>query len=106
MGINVRVQNAPKPSGIIAAQVKLEKDLRSCMRCKFFYGNSSQCLAKKCVKEESKPEIMEQDTENICFECPYRQSEKYCFPCMKRLLEKNAKETEKFVSEQEEKKDG
>ena len=28
MGINVRVQDAPKQSGIIAAQVNLEKDLR------------------------------------------------------------------------------
>ena len=91
MGINVRVQNAPKLSGIIAAQVKLEKDLRSCMRCKFFYGNNSQCLAKKCVKEESKPEIMEQDTEDMCFECPYRRSEKYCFPCMRKILRSDDK---------------
>ncbi len=50
MGINVRVQDAPKQSGIIAAQVNLEKDLRSCMRCRFFYGNNSQCLARKFTK--------------------------------------------------------
>lgn len=86
MGINVRVQNAPKPDGIIAAQVKLEKDLRSCMCCKFFYGNNSQCLAKKYVKEESKSEIMEEDKESLCFGCPYRLSEKYCFPCMREIL--------------------
>ena len=43
MGINVRMQNAPKADGIIAAQVNLEKDLKDCMRCKFFYGNNSQC---------------------------------------------------------------
>ncbi len=86
MGINVRVQNAPKLSGIIAAQVKLEKDLRSCMRCRFFYGNNSLCLAKKCVKEESKPEIAEEDKESPCLECPYRQSQKFCFPCMRKTL--------------------
>lgn len=86
MGINVRVQNAPKAGVAIVAQEKLEKDLRSCMRCKFFYGNSSQCLAKKCVKEESKTEIKEQDKEDICFECSYRQSERYCFPCMRKIL--------------------
>mgnify|MGYP001047270196 FL=1 len=86
MGINVRVQNAPKLSGIIAAQVKLEKDLRSCMRCRFFYGNNSQCLAKECVREESKPETAEEDKESLCFECPYRQSEKFCFPCMRKIL--------------------
>jgi hypothetical protein len=38
------MQNAPKPDGMIAAQVKLEKDLRSCMHCRFFYGNNSQSL--------------------------------------------------------------
>ena len=86
MGINVRVQDAPKPNGIIAAQVNLEKDLKDCMRCRFFYGNNSQCLAKKCVKEESKPEIAEEDKESLCFECPYRQSEKFCFPCMRKIL--------------------
>ncbi len=50
MGINVRVQDAPKPDGIIAAQVNLEKDLQDCMRCRFFYGNNSQCLARKFTK--------------------------------------------------------
>ena len=86
MGINVRVQNAPKTDEIITAQVNLEKDLRSCMRCRFFYGNNSQCLAKKCVKEESRPEITGQDTKDMCFGCPYRQSERYCFPCMRMIL--------------------
>ena len=86
MGINVRVQDAPKPNGIIAAQVNLEKDLKDCMRCRFFYGNNSQCLAKKCVREESKPETAEADKESQCFGCPYRQSEKYCFPCMRDIL--------------------
>ena len=86
MGINVRVQDAPKPDGIIAAQVNLEKDLQDCMRCRFFYGNNSQCLARKCVREESKPETAETVKESQCFGCPYRQSEKYCFPCMKKIL--------------------
>ena len=86
MGINVRMQNAPKLDGIIAAQVKLEKDLKSCMNCKFFYGNNSQCLAKKCIGEESRSEIMEVDKESMCLGCPYRQSEKYCFPCMRKIL--------------------
>ena len=78
--------------GIIKAQAKLEKDLRSCMRCKFFYGNDHQCLLKKCIKEESRVEMMEHDKNSSCFECPYRQGEGYCFPCMKKLLEKKEKE--------------
>ena len=64
MGINIRVQNPPKPLDVISAQAKLERDLRSCMRCRFFYT----------------------EREDMCFGCPYRQSERYCFPCMKKML--------------------
>lgn len=42
MGINVRVQKSPKPLDVIEVQAKLERDLRSCMRCRFFYGNNRQ----------------------------------------------------------------
>lgn len=31
MGINVRVQNAPKPDDVMAVQMNLEKDLKSCI---------------------------------------------------------------------------
>ena len=105
MGINVRMQNAPKPDGIITAQVKLENDLRSCMRCQFFHGNNRQCLAKKCVKEEKKQtEItVEEKAEINCFGCPYPHTEGYCFPCMKEILGLIKKP---IVIEQEEKKDG
>lgn len=107
MGINVRVQKAPKPKDAINAQVKLERDLKSCMRCRFFYGNNSQCITKKCIKEDMEPEITMQDKGSKCYECPYRQSEGYCFPCMKKLLGYEEKETEnETVLEQEEKTDG
>ncbi len=55
MGINVRIQNLRKPVDVITAQVKLERDLKSCMRCRFFYGNNSQCILKKCFREHNKP---------------------------------------------------
>lgn len=120
MGINVRVKNTPKPDDVMAVQMNLEKDLKSCMHCKFFYGNNSQCIKSDCVKKDSKHGIMEQNRENKCFGCPYRQSEQYCFPCMKKLLDKKEntfraslsvqkageaqrKETERIVLEQEEK---
>ena len=86
MGINVTVRKYPKQKDVIMAEAALERDIQSCMRCRFFYGNNSQCLAKKCVKEESKPETAEEDKESLCFECPYRQSEKFCFPCMRKIL--------------------
>lgn len=50
MGVNVKVQKSPKPKDIVTAEVRLEQDLKSCMRCRYFYGNNRQCIAKKCVK--------------------------------------------------------
>ena len=85
MGINVRVQKSPKPLDVIEVEAKLERDLRSCMRCRFFYGNNRQCIAKKCVKEDAQPKAVEQE----------------------KLLGIEEKEHEKeIVFEQEEKKDG
>ena len=60
MGINVRVQKSPKSLDVIEVQAKLERDLRSCMRCRFFYGNNRQCIAKKCVKQDAQPKAVEQ----------------------------------------------
>lgn len=46
MGINVKVQKSPKPIEIITAEARLERDLKSCMRCRYFHGNNRQCIAK------------------------------------------------------------
>ena len=86
MGINVRVQRVGKQlRDIQTFEATLEKDLRECMRCRFFYGRNSGCGKEKCVKE---PEIKqpEPETDNMCFECPYRKIDGYCFPCMIKLL--------------------
>lgn len=104
MGINVKVQKSPKPTDIVVTEAKLEKDLKSCMRCKYFYGNNHQCILKKCVKEEKKqPEITDEEKQSKCFECPYPHTEGYCFPCMKEVLGVIKKS---IVIEQEKKKDG
>ncbi len=92
MGINVRIQNAPRQSGIIMAQVSLEEDLRSCMRCRYFYGSSSRCLSRKCVREEGRHDAKDADRESPCSGCPYRRSEGYCFPCMKKVLGRTEEE--------------
>ena len=104
MGINVRVQKAPKPRNIVTVEARLERDLRSCMRCRNFHGNNRQCIAKKCVKEDVKqPEIMVEEKQSKCFGCPYPHIEGYCFPCMKEVLGVIKKPK---VIKQEEKKDG
>lgn len=105
MGINVKVQKSPKPRDIVTAEAKLEKDLKSCMRCKYFHGNNHQCILKECVKEDKKqPEITEEEKQSKCFECPYPHKEGYCFPCMNEVLGVIKKKS--IVIEQEEKKDG
>lgn len=63
---------------------KLEKDLRDCMHCKFFYGNSIQCAKSQCVKEELKTKPVKTE----CTDCPYSKGHELCFPCMKKLLDK------------------
>ena len=105
MGISVKVQKSPKSRDIVTAEARLEKDLRSCMRCKYFHGNNRQCIAKKCVKEIMKqPVISEEEKQSKCFECPYPHTEGDCFPCVKEILGLIKKK--QIVIEQEEKKDG
>lgn len=104
MGINVKVQKATKLKDIVVEEAKLEKDLKSCMRCKYFHGNNRQCILKKCIKEDDIQKITEEDRENKCFGCPYPHMEGYCFPCMRDILGLLKKKP--IVDEQEEKKDG
>lgn len=103
MGINIKVEKVKKAKDVISIEAKLERDLRDCMHCKFFYGHNSQCIKNDCVKkkEEKKPEY---DRSSKCFGCPYKQSDQYCFPCMKELLGMPAgKGThEEIILEQEE----
>lgn len=104
MGINVKVQKFSKPKDIVTADVRLEIDLRNCMRCGYFHGNNRQCVAKKCVKEDIRQqEIPVEEKQSKCFKCPYPHAEGYCFPCMKEILGQIKKPV---VIEQEEKKDG
>lgn len=76
MGINIRVQKSPKPLDVIEVEAKLKRDLRSCMRCRFFYGNNRQ-------------------SERYCFPC-----------MKKLLGIEEKEHEKEIVFEQEEKKDG
>lgn len=29
----------------------LEQEIRDCMKCRYFWGNSSRCIAEKCYTE-------------------------------------------------------
>lgn len=70
---------------------KLEKDLRKCMHCKFFYGNNSGCLKNKTCSggmSEQEKAALEEKKKSKCYGCPYGRGRDYCFPCMRELLGK------------------
>lgn len=70
-------------------QSAIDRDLKACMKCKYFWGNNHQCSLKRCYKEKKKPAVSQNIVKRSeCDGCTYRQSERYCFPCMKKLLEK------------------
>lgn len=91
MGINVKVQRSEKQENTALFYVKQDKELQDCMHCKYFYGNSRQCLARHCTKELAEPQKQE-DKDSPCYGCSYKKQEGYCFPCMKRLLGKGGME--------------
>ena len=50
MGINAKKQKPEKNSKENNAKEKLERDLRSCMKCKYFWGNDNRCINnEKCA---------------------------------------------------------
>lgn len=70
----------------LSKEERLAKDLKNCMRCKYFWGNDIRCIRKKCYKEEKKPVTNKKASE--CDGCPYNSGNGYCFPCMKKILGK------------------
>lgn len=79
------IRKYPKREDAIKAKGILERDIKSCMHCRFFH-NSRECIANECVKLTENPKPVEGIRESQCLDCPYKQSERYCFPCMKKLL--------------------
>lgn len=69
----------------IKADHEFERDLRSCMKCKYFFGNNVQCIKKNCMKEEKKS-VQQEQINDYCKDCPYKQEGSYCFPCMKKIM--------------------
>lgn len=70
----------------LSAEEKLDRDLKACMKCKYFWGNNHRCINKKCYREKKKTEIKKPVSE--CDGCPYNKGNGYCFPCMRKILGK------------------
>lgn len=83
---------------LLSLKKRLERDIKDCMRCAYFWGNDRRCMNSHCIKENKKEVQKSENSE--CMECPYKQGNGYCFPCMKKLLEKKA--NKKNVDDQKE----
>lgn len=68
----------------ISEERQMDRDIRECMRCHYFWGNDNRCVNSNCIKKEP----AKKKVQNECTDCPYKQNEGYCFPCMKKLLGK------------------
>lgn len=66
---------------------QLMKELKSCMRCKYFWGNNNRCANGACQKKSDK-EIKKDNLPDKCKGCSYHRGNGYCFPCMKDLMKK------------------
>lgn len=92
MGINIKGSGKKKSQKKETdPKEKLERDLKSCMQCKFFFGNNNRCIKnKECsgrITDEQKA-AQEEKKKSKCYGCPYGRNSTYCFPCIKDLMGK------------------
>ncbi|MEF9998918.1 MAG: hypothetical protein RR717_07590 [Lachnospiraceae bacterium] len=81
-----------KMSAAERAERNIDRDIKSCMKCHYFWGNDHRCVNSKCYKEKKIAVKPEPQNVSECTDCPYKQSDTYCFPCMKKIMEKKANE--------------
>lgn len=86
MGANFKSLSKKVKCQVTSDVEQIERDLKACMQCHYFYGNDSRCINSTCYREKKKEVV--KDVEGICDDCPYKQEGNYCFPCMKKLLGK------------------
>lgn len=68
---------------------QFDRELRDCMKCRFFWGNNHRCELERCYKEK-KQVVDDVRKPSKCDGCGYSNGD-YCFPCMKDLLGKRGK---------------
>ena len=86
LGINTKAFKKDEIKSEADNKKQLVKELHSCMKCKYFWGNDNRCINnEKCGAGKQKTEKQQ---ESKCVGCPYGKNSRYCFPCMRDLLGK------------------
>lgn len=81
----VEKRDKHKKRRFVSPEEKLERELKDCMHCRFFWGHNNRCANGTCCKPSKKKE---QKHPTECVGCPYYQGNGYCFPCMRKLIGK------------------
>ena len=87
LGINTKAFKKDEIKSEADNKKQLVKELHSCMKCKYFWGNDNRCINnKKCGSKNSANCNAYKPKDSKCIGCPYGKDNLYCFPCMKDLL--------------------
>lgn len=81
----VEKRDKHKKRRFVSPEEKLERELKDCMHCRFFWGHNNRCANGTCCKPSKKKE---QKLPTECVGCPYYRGNGYCFPCMRKLIGK------------------
>lgn len=81
----VEKRDKHKKRRFVSPEEKLERELKDCMHCRFFWGHNNRCANGTCCKPSKKKE---QKFPTECVGCPYYHGNGYCFPCMRKLIGK------------------
>lgn len=66
----VEKRNKHKKRRFVSSEEKLERELKDCMHCRFFWGHNNRCATGTCCKPSKKKE---QKLPTECVGCPYYQ---------------------------------
>ena len=64
----VEKRNKHKKRRFVSSEEKLERELKDCMHCRFFWGHNNRCANGTCCKSSKKKE---QKLPTECVGCPY-----------------------------------
>ena len=70
----VEKRDKHKKRRFVSPEEKLERELKDCMHCRFFWGHNNRCANGTCCKPSKKKE---QKLPTECVGCPYYQGKSY-----------------------------
>ena len=70
----VEKRDKHKKRRFVSPEEKLERELKDCMYCRFFWGHNNRCANGTCCKPSKKKE---QKLPTECVGCPYYQGKEY-----------------------------